>query len=81
MELHNEAPLATVSEHLLGEVRGPEHRLLHILEIGQGGGFPGDDGLGKVQIAQDGGEQVVEIVGDARAMPPANTPRLSSFWA
>jgi len=63
--LHQEASLPGVGEHLPGELRGAVDDLLQVAQRGMGRRLGAEPRLGKVQVAQHGGQQVVEVVGDA----------------
>jgi len=62
---HLQGGLSAVGQKLLGELGGPQHRALRPIQVALERRALHELGLGQVQIAQDGGQQVVEVVGDA----------------
>ena len=63
--LNDELAPPGVGQHLLGQLGGALGRLLDLPEHGASRRFVGELHQGQAGIAQDGGEQIVEIVGDA----------------
>ena len=57
--------LPRIGQQLPGQVRGPQRGLLDLVQIGQGRALRRELHRPQIRVAQDGGEQVVEVVGDA----------------
>ena len=68
--LHHQPALARVGQHLVGQFRGPLQDLLDLDEEGRGLRLVAHVHLGQFQVAADGGQQVVEVVGDAPRQDP-----------
>jgi hypothetical protein len=69
--------LPAEGQDLLDEIRGPSHPLNDFLQVLPVLAVLRQILQGELRVAEDGLEDVVEVV----AMPPARVPIASSFWA